>query len=86
MTYLLIKVSNEIAYFCETGPSKAILARGIRALFTKLLDGQDYFVRMSHSKYIVRPILVSHRSSSYFLILVGVHVRAPMCNSAAAPR
>ena len=38
LTYLLIKVSNEITYFCETGLSKAILVRGTRALFVKLLQ------------------------------------------------
>ena len=37
LTHLLINVSNEVTYLCETGPSMAILARGIRALFAKLL-------------------------------------------------
>ena len=35
--WLIINVSNEVTYLCETGPSMAILARGIRALFAKLL-------------------------------------------------
>ena len=30
LTYLLIKVSNEVTYLRETGPSRAILARGIQ--------------------------------------------------------